>query len=100
MPSSIRGVLHERLDRLERSERSVLQRAAVVGRSFSLEAVFELSEPGEREHVQARLHELVRRGLVRPDRTGPGEGFRFAHALVRETAFDALPKATAAELHK
>ena len=100
MPSSIRGVLHARLDRLERAERSALQRAAVVGRSFSLEAVLELTELDEREHLQARLHELVRKGLLRPDRAGAGEGFRFAHALVRETAFDALPKATAAELHE
>src|SRR5262249_49096283 len=43
MPASIRGVLHERLDRLPRQERALLERAAVVGRSFSLEAVEDLT---------------------------------------------------------
>src|SRR5262249_56992809 len=42
---SIRGVLHARLDRLEPEERGVLDRAAVLGRSFSLEDVLRLIEP-------------------------------------------------------
>ena len=100
MPVSIRGVLHERLDRLERQERSVLERAAVTGRSFSLEAVLDLTPEEERESVQARLLALVRKRFVRLDTTAPDEGFRFHHALIRDAAYDGIPKRTRAELHE
>ena len=59
LSGSIRGVLHARLDRLDQEERAVLERASVVGRSFSLEAVLELIPPEERELAQARMFELV-----------------------------------------
>ena len=100
MPGSIRGVLHERLDRLERRERSVLERAAVAGRSFSLEAVLDLTPQEERESVQAGLLALVRQRFVRLDTTAPEEGFRFHHALIRDAAYDGIPKATRADLHE
>ena len=99
LAGSVRGVLEARLDRLSPQERSVLERAAVLGRSFSLEAVFELIPAEGRESAQAHLFDLVRRGLVRPDTTVPDEGFRFQHALVRDVAYEAMPKAARAELH-
>ena len=50
----------------------------------------------------APLTALVRRELVRPDRAQfPGEdAYRFRHLLIRDAAYDALPKATRAELHE
>jgi tetratricopeptide (TPR) repeat protein len=44
----------------------------------------------------------VRKELVRPDRpTLPREdAYRFRHLLIRDAAYDALPKATRAELHR
>ena len=49
-----------------------------------------------------RLVSLVRKELVRPDRPQlPGDdAFRFRHLLIRDAAYDALPKATRAELHE
>jgi class 3 adenylate cyclase len=100
LSGSIRGVLHARLDRLDLEERAVLERAAVIGRSFSLDAVLQLIPPAEREIAQARVFELVRRGLVLPDVTVPGDGFRFQHALIREAVYEAMPKALRADLHE
>ena len=97
---SIRGVLHARLDRLGPEERAVLERAAVLGRSFSLDAVLQLIPPAEREQAQARVFGLMRRGLVAPDVTIPEDGFRFRHALIREAVYEAMPKALRAELHE
>jgi hypothetical protein len=44
----------------------------------------------------------VRRELIRPDRAQfVGEdGFRFRHLLIRDAAYDALPKSSRAELHE
>jgi class 3 adenylate cyclase len=100
LSGSIRGVLHARLDRLDLEERAVLERAAVLGRSFSLDSVLQLIPPAERERAQARVFELVRRGLVRPDVAIADDGFRFRHALIREAVYEAMPKALRADLHE
>lgn len=100
LSGSIRGVLHARLDRLNLEERAVLERAAVIGRSFSLDAVLQLIPPSEREEAQARVFELVRRGLVRPDFAIAEDGFRFRHALIREAVYEAMPKSLRADLHE
>jgi class 3 adenylate cyclase/tetratricopeptide (TPR) repeat protein len=100
LSGSIRGVLHARLDRLDREERDVLERASVLGRSFPLDAVLQLMPPDEREPAQARVFELVRRGLIEPDLAVGEDGFRFQHALVREAVYEAMPKALRADLHE
>jgi class 3 adenylate cyclase len=100
LSGSIRGVLHARLDRLDREERDVLERASVLGRSFPLDAVLQLMPPDEREQAQARVFELVRRGLIQPDLAVGEDGFRFQHALVREAVYEAMPKALRADLHE
>ena len=45
---------------------------------------------------------LVRKELIRPERTTlPGEdAFRFRHLLMRDAAYEAIPKAQRAELHE
>ena len=54
-----------------------------------------------RAPVTPRLAALVRKELIRPDQPTLGEdGFRFRHLLIRDAAYDALPKATRAELHE
>ncbi len=49
-----------------------------------------------------RLAALVRRDLVRPDQPQlPREdAYRFRHILIRDAAYEALPKTTRAELHQ
>jgi class 3 adenylate cyclase/tetratricopeptide (TPR) repeat protein len=98
VPPTLRALLAARLDQLERSERSVLERGAVEGEVFHRGAVQALA--GE-EQVTPRLASLVRKQLIRPDQAQlPGDdGFRFRHLLIRDAAYDALPKATRAELH-
>ena len=100
LPASIRGVLWERIDRISRDERAILERAAVIGRAFTLSAVVDLSPPGLGERAETYLLELVRKGLVRPDQLSPDEGFRFQHALLRDAAYESMPKTTRATLHE
>ena len=55
----------------------------------------------EEAQVTTRLAGLVRRELIRPDRTQlPGDdAYRFRHLLIRDAAYDSLPKAIRADLH-
>ncbi len=100
VPPTLRALLAARLDQLETAERSVLERGAVEGEIFHRGAVQALAP--EETQVTPCLAALVRKELIRPDRpqlTGE-DGFRFRHLLIRDAAYDALPKATRAELHE
>jgi len=100
VPPTLQALLAARLDQLETAERSVLERGAVEGEIFHRGAVQALA-PDETQ-VTPRLAALVRKELIRPyDAQLAGEdGFRFRHLLIRDAAYDALPKAVRAELHQ
>jgi class 3 adenylate cyclase/tetratricopeptide (TPR) repeat protein len=100
VPPTIQALLAARLDQLDAPERTVIERGAVEGRVFHRGAVQALAP--EEPQVTARLTSLVRKELVRPDKAQlPGEdAFRFRHLLIRDAAYDGLPKATRAELHE
>ena len=100
VPPTLHALLAARLDQLNAAERDALERAAVEGEVFHRGAVQALSPVAT--PVTPRLAALVRRGLIRPDAPQlPGQdGFRFRHLLIRDVAYDAIPKATRAELHE
>jgi class 3 adenylate cyclase/tetratricopeptide (TPR) repeat protein len=99
IPPTLRALLAARLDQLEPAERMVLERAAIEGEVFHRGAVLALAP--EETQVTPHLAALARKGLIRADRPQlVGEdGFRFRHLLIRDAAYEALPKATRAELH-
>ena len=102
LPSSIQAVLAARIDRLAPGERALLEDASVQGRSFYVGAVEEQLPEGEQGSTASNLVSLVQKQLIRSDRSElPDEdAFRFAHALIREAAYDGLPKQRRAELHE
>ena len=102
IPPTIQALLAARLDRLPPLERAVLERAAVVGKEFWRGAVTELSPTEDRAEVSAALLSLVRKELVRPERSAflGDDGFRFRHALIRDAAYAAIPKSVRADLHE
>jgi DNA-binding SARP family transcriptional activator len=96
VPPTVEALLASRLDRLDPGERAVLQRAAVIGREFTQEAVTALAAR-EAAAVGGDLAALIRKKLVL--RAGR-ESLRFQHALIRDVAYASLPKAERAELHE
>jgi class 3 adenylate cyclase/tetratricopeptide (TPR) repeat protein len=102
VPPTIQALLAARLDRLQDEERAVIERASVVGKTFYLGAVAELAPLALRPHVGTHLMSLVRKELVRPDRSdfADEEAFRFRHILIRDAAYEAIPKESRAELHE
>ncbi len=100
MPPTIQALLAARIEKLRPEERTVLERAAVVGRQFSRAAVKELL-PREAPDLDRQLEALRRSELVESD-TGwfLGEpALRFHHALIRDAAYRRLLRNTRAELH-
>jgi class 3 adenylate cyclase/tetratricopeptide (TPR) repeat protein len=99
VPPTLRALLAARLDQLDEPERRVLERGSVEGEIFHRGGVQALAP--EETQVTTRLAALVRHQLVRPDRTqiAGDDGYRFRHLLIRDAAYDALPKAVRADLH-
>ncbi len=100
VPPTLQALLAARLDQLEPAERSVLERGAIEGEIFHRSAVQALA-PKETQ-VTPRLAALVRKQLVRPGKTQllGEDAFRFRHLLIRDAAYEGLPKAVRAELHE
>ena len=102
VPPTIAGLLQARLDRLTPEEQRVIERGSVEGRIFHWGSVTDLSsdlDPGE---VGRHLMALRRRDLIGPEQAlfGGSEAFRFRHALIRDAAYQRIPKRTRSELHE
>src|SRR6185369_1089118 len=102
VPPTIHALLQARIDSLEGDVRVVMERGAVEGEVFHLGSVSVLAPDAVRPAVETHLATLVRKELIRA--TAPtfpeDEGFRFRHLLIRDAAYESLPKATRAELHE
>jgi class 3 adenylate cyclase/tetratricopeptide (TPR) repeat protein len=102
VPPTIHALLQARIDSLDGDVRVVMERGSVEGEIFHRGSVAELSPDQVRPEVSSHLATLVRKELIRS--TAPtfadDEGFRFRHLLIRDAAYDSLPKATRAELHE
>ena len=102
VPPTIQAILAARLDALEPSERSVIERASVIGEVFYWGAVSDISPETLRPDVGAHLMTLERRQLIKPapsDLAGQ-DAYRFRHLLVRDAAYREIPKAVRAEIHE
>ena len=100
VPPSIQALLAARLDQLDPADRAVLERGSVEGRVFHRGGIAALTD-GDGQ-VDQRLLSLVRKELVRPEQSVfPGDdAYRFRHLLIRDAAYDALPKSVRADLHQ
>jgi len=78
----------------------VLERGSVEGEVFHRGGVAALIQ--DETPVDGWLVALVRKDLVRPEHAqlAGEDGYRFRHLLIRDAAYEALPKATRADLHE
>jgi class 3 adenylate cyclase/tetratricopeptide (TPR) repeat protein len=101
VPPGIHALLAARLELLGPDERAVLGRAAVMGQTFYVGALADLSGPDLTVKTPSLLLELVRKELIRPSRSDfrDEEAFEFRHLLIRDAAYDAVTKESRADLH-
>jgi len=102
VPPTIQALLAARLDRLDEEERGVIERASVEGKVFHSGSVVELAPEPLRPSVATHLGALVRKELIRPDKPvfAAEDAFRFRHLLIRDAAYDSIPKQVRAKLHE
>ena len=98
VPPSVEALLESRLDLLAADERRCSS-APPLSAASSRTGPSSSSRRPRRRRLSGHLFELVRKGLVRPVR-GEEEAFSFHHVLVRDVAYNGLPKADRARLHE
>jgi class 3 adenylate cyclase/tetratricopeptide (TPR) repeat protein len=92
VPGSLRALVAARLDGLEVDARTLVQDAAVLGQTFSVDALAEVAGVA-RTHLEPRLRDLVRREILEldTDPLSPERGqYGFVQALLREVAYETL----------
>ena len=100
IPTSVRNIIAARLDALPERERAVVLAASAIGKIFWLGALERLHAEGD--GVPEVLDSLEHRGLLRREavsRIGGDAQYTFKHMLIREVAYETLPKARRRELH-
>lgn len=96
VPASARVIVQNRLEGIEPNGRHVLDIAAVIGRTFSVDL---LSDATSRDLLPLRHLRIAEgRSLVKPTLARPNE-FEFTHALIREAIYSALAPDDRAALH-
>ncbi|HXD08840.1 MAG TPA: tetratricopeptide repeat protein, partial [Anaerolineales bacterium] len=109
VPATLTGVLQARLDRLPSMEGEVLDRAAVIGRTFWDAAVTAIhgSEAAQvltgGEQVRSALSALTNKELVfshQPSAFASAQEFVFKHAILREVTYERVLKAKRKLYHR
>ncbi|MDQ0984581.1 adenylate/guanylate cyclase domain-containing protein [Streptomyces sp. V2I9] len=123
LPPTLQALLGARIGALARTEREVVDLAAVIGREFTARELVRLEQsvrtgeshpagtgdatgsagtaPGRQRRVDAALEVLGSRRLVESGPTGDGAeaAYRFSSGLVHEVAYASLSKRSKAERH-
>lgn len=101
IPPTVQAILEARLDRLAPGDRRVLERAAVIGRDFSVQDVTSLTPLDERDDVEDALDRLRSKDLITLERrTRDGWIYAFRHILIRDVAEAGTPKQVRAIDHR
>ena len=97
VPPTLTGIIQARLDKLPKSEKALLQKAAVIGQVFWDDALNELAHEDEIEIgispeslADLQTHELV---VLKTDSLFEGaQEFVFKSAIIREVAYESVLK--------
>ena len=96
LPDTVHATVLARLDALEPTPRRVVQLGAVLGRTFEPKAIPAMDGSIAPEHLDAAIDDLLERDLVR---AAAARAMTFRHILIREVAYNTLPRAERARLH-
>ncbi|MGB7859701.1 MAG: adenylate/guanylate cyclase domain-containing protein [Acidimicrobiia bacterium] len=97
LPTSVRGVIAARIDRLDEDRRRVLREASVVGRQFLYEVIRRVAT--STASLDPSLADLEHADLIRERADEPDLEYFFKHALTQDVAYEGLLKKERVELH-
>jgi TOMM system kinase/cyclase fusion protein len=97
IPVTLRDLLSARLARLGPAI-DTAQLAAAIGREFDYALLLEVALTDEAT-LQTHLEQLITADLVHRQRRVTGDSYIFRHALIRDAAYDTMPKKIREQTH-
>ena len=99
VPPTTSALIGARIDQLGGPERAALERAAVMGQLFYRDALIAMAGGADPSH---ELSALTRKQFIHPERSDlPGtDALAFRHLMIRDAAYEGIPKAERADLHE
>ncbi len=106
LPATVQAVIGARIDRLDETDKQVLQTGAIMGKEFPLGVLQKISQTPPLV-TEGALDRLCEAGLLRPQeqsqpQSQPGSrerGYEFRHPLIQEVAYNTQLRARRATLH-
>ncbi len=98
IPPTVEALVAARLDALRFEERQVIDPASVIGLGFPVDAISLLVPEDAAADIPELLVGLTAKQFVRP--SSDEEIFRFAHSVIKDTAYASMLKRTRATIHE
>lgn len=98
LPSSIEGLLLDRLDWLDVPQQGVVQLAAVIGQRFERSLIRQAF--GHSAPLEQQLAMLIDANIIAPEPHVPESAYQFRHSLLRDVVYAGIAPEQRRELHR
>ncbi|HSH03725.1 MAG TPA: adenylate/guanylate cyclase domain-containing protein [Anaerolineae bacterium] len=101
IPPSLTGILQSRIERLTSSQQTILQQAAVIGRTFWNTAIYHLHD--QPEQVILALDDLHQKEIIFPRKSTTFSNtieYTFKHILLRDISYETILKQQRRQYHQ
>jgi tetratricopeptide (TPR) repeat protein len=96
IPPTAKEVILRRLERIERTQRKLLDYASVIGREFDVETMQEATSL-ERMQLLESLERIENEGRLICQK---GDNFQFSHETIRQVSYESISEARRKEIHR
>ena len=100
VPETLQGLILARFDRLNLTQRQVIQSAAVIGNPFDVNVLDKMLTKYSRKEVVETLNFLTQHDFIEPQAYGLSRRYRFRHGLVSDAIYSTLLGKERKNLHQ
>jgi adenylate cyclase len=100
VPETLQGLILARFDRLNLTQRHVIQTAAVIGNPFSVNVLDTMLERYSRKEILETLTYLTQHDFIEPQTYGLARRYQFRHGLVSDAIYSTLLSRERKHLHQ
>ena len=99
VPATLGELILTRFDRLDKTDKTVIQVAAVIGKDFDLAVLGGVLATLSRGHITTVINRLIQRDFIVPYNSSTGEKYTFRHILMSDAIYGTLLRKERRKLH-
>ncbi len=98
VPITIQSIIQNRMDHLPPRLKQLLQRASVIGQSFTENVIEAIAPPAV--ELKPALQDLTDFAFIFHERSFPEVEYSFRHVLLQEAVYQSIPQKRRSQLHR